>query len=214
MDHAGQAGMKHIPIARILGQFPQDGESRSATAAALAQFPRAGGVVHRKEAPAAPDIVSLAREEGRAEARTEYEALRKEDAERFAAQLASERQAWIDAESVKLGMQVEEGLRQVEQAIAAVAARLLKPVLCDHAATQAVTALASTLGQMLMERPAISLTISGPADLLERLRGRFANLPNATFTTSKSADICVTADQAVIETCLAPWAAKLGESDA
>lgn len=206
--------MKHIPIARILGQFPQDGESRSATAAALAQFPRAGGVVHRKEAPAALDIVSLAREEGRAEARAEYEALRKEDAERFAAQLASERQAWIDTESAKLGAQVEDGLRQVEQAIATVAARLLKPVLSDHAATEAVAALASTLNQMLMERPGIALAISGPADLLERLRARFTHLSNATFTTSDSADIRVAADQAVIETCLAPWAAKLGKGGA
>lgn len=206
--------MKHIPIARILGQFSLDGESRSATAAALAQFPRAGGVIHKKESSAAPDLMSLAREEGRVEARAEYEVLRKQDAERFAAELASARQAWIDAESVKLGGQIDDGLRHVEQAIAAVAARLLKPVLSDHAATQAVGALAATLNQIMTERPGVNLAISGPSDLLDRLRARIPNLANATFTTGESADIRITADQAVIETCLAPWAARLGEGEA
>jgi hypothetical protein len=215
MDHAGEAGMKYIPIGSVLERFPQGGEARSALSAALAAFPRVGNVVRKKEkSHIAPDFVAQAREEGRAEAQAEYEALRKEDAERFASQLAAERQKWVDAESGKLAAQIEEGLRQIEHEIAGVTARLLKPVLADHAAKSAIDGLAAMLNQLLTQRPGVKFRISGPADLLDSLRERFANLAGAEFAVNESADIRVEADQAVIETALAPWTAKLVEGTA
>jgi hypothetical protein len=204
--------MKHIPIGSVLERFPQGGEARSALSAALAEFPRVGGIVRKKEKnQVAPDFVTLAREEGRAEAQAEYEALRKEDAERFASQLAAERQKWVDAESTKLAAQVEEGLRQIENEIAGAAARLLKPLLADHAAKLALESLGAVLNQLLTQRPGVKFRISGPADLLDSLRERFANLAGAEFAVNASADIRVETDQAVIETALAPWIAKLAE---
>ena len=205
--------MKHIPIACILAEVPRKDEGQSALAAALAGFPRVGGV-RRTEGSASPDPVALAREEGRAEARAEYEALRKEDAERFAAELAAARKEWSETEAVKLGTQIEEGLQHVEQAIADVTARLLKPLLVERAVRAALDDLAAVLRQIMTDRPGVSLKISGPGDLLERLQARFADLANATFTASESPDIRIETDQTVIESCLAPWAARLADGGA
>ena len=206
--------MKHIPIARILERVPLKDESSSGIAAALAKFPRAASPVRVKESNAGPDLVAQAREEGREEVRAEYEALRKQDAERHAAELTAARQQWVDAEGGKLTAQVEEGLRQIENAITATMARLLKPVLADHAAKTAIDGLNAVLRQILLQRPGATFRISGPADLLDRLRERFAGLAGAEFVTGDSADIRVEADEAVIETCLASWTAKLADDAA
>jgi hypothetical protein len=203
--------MKHIPIARILERLPLKDGSDSGIAAALANFPRAASPVRPRESSAGPDLVAQAREEGREEAHAEYEAMRKQDAERHAAELAAARQQWVDAEGSKLTAQVEEGLRQIENAIAATMARLLKPVLVDHAAKTAIDGLSAVLRQILIQRPGATFRISGPADLLDTLRERFSGLAGAEFAVSASADIRVEADEAVIETCLAPWIAKLAD---
>jgi hypothetical protein len=203
--------MKHIPIARILERVPLKDQSNAGIAAALASFPRAASPVRVKESCAGPDLVAQAREEGREEARAEYEALRKEDAERHAAELAATREQWIKAESGRLAAQVEDGLRHIENAITATMARLLKPVLVDHAAKTAIDGLSAVLRQIMMERPGATFRVSGPVDLLDRLRARFEGLTGAEFVASASADIRVEAEEAVIETCLAPWIAKLAD---
>ena len=49
---------------------------------------------------------------------------------------------------------------------------------------------------------------------VERLRGRLPDSHGATFVPADRPDIRVEADQAVIETCLAPWIARLAEDTA
>jgi hypothetical protein len=109
---------------------------------------------------------------------------------------------------------MEEGLRKIEAEIAAAVARLLKPVLADHAGKDAIAILGAALNQLLMQRPGVKVRISGRADLIEKLGQRFPRLAGAEFVAGESADIRVEADQTVIETCLAAWVAKLGEGAA
>lgn len=199
-----------VPAARFLADF-------GATAAGAADMPRpARSRQAADEADAAAKLdEAFVRgvEAGRAEASAELEAKLKEQRDQAAKQLAAERQAWAAVTGKKLANTLHAGLQEIETRLADAAARTLKPFVAEELRAQAVAELKSGLDALVTMEQGIGIHISGPADILEIIRGRFAGKNSAiTFTESEDSEVRVVAGQATLETRLGEWMAKLNET--
>ena len=118
-------------------------------------------------------------ESGRVAALAAMEARLDEQRAEFARQLAAERQAWTAEQGKVLAERLATGLDALEAQIADAVARLLAPVLEAGLCRQAVTELRADLEVLLAKDAGISLSITGPEDLLQVLRedlaGRASN---------------------------------------
>jgi hypothetical protein len=72
--------------------------------------------------------------------------------------------------------------------------------------------LQDNLASLLATDANISLSISGPADILESLRQHLSTRSTVvTYTESDDCDVRIVAGQATLETRLKDWMAKLDE---
>ena len=94
--------------------------------------------------------------------------------------------------------------------IADVVARILRPLVGQKLAEEALAKLAQEIDKLLSSEDAIHLKISGPADLVFELRKNIP--PNAIVTvlTGDKPEVTVIANKTVIETRLGEWLARVG----
>jgi hypothetical protein len=152
-------------------------------------------------------------ESGKAAAMAALEPKLEEQRAQLARQLASERKAWATQQGEKLGMQLEAGLRALEAEIADAAARVLAPLLEAQLCERAVADLLAELEVLLRKDPGLSLSITGPEDLLQVLRSRLADKAcTVTYVASEACDVRISADQTLLETRLAAWKARIEEA--
>jgi hypothetical protein len=152
-------------------------------------------------------------EKGKAAALATAEAKLEEQRAQFQRQLALERAAWAAREGETLARQLEAGLRALEAQIADAVARLLAPLVEARLRHQAVAELRAELDALLTRDPRLSLSIAGPEDLLEVLRGLLSDQRcSVSYVASDACDISVAADQTLLQTRLAGWKARIEEA--
>ena len=137
--------------------------------------------------------------------------------EEHARELAAAREAWASGEADKLAHQLAAGLEDLETRLADATARVLAPLLQAEVARQAIADLNSELARLLGNAADVSLSISGPEDLLEALRGRLADqlagkTVSVDYRQSEEPDVRIVVGQTVLETRLGVWAAKIEEA--
>lgn len=177
-------------------------------------------------APAAPeppkvDLEALAREAeargreaGLAEAR-EIAAREMAEAERrFEERLVATRTEWVTQEAARLEGALTEALSEMEGRLSAAIVPILLPFLRGTVGRQALDELEGLMGPLLAREDRPVLKISGPADLLERLKARLGDPPACVFEASDTTDVRVVAGETVLETQIRAWAERLGQSEA
>jgi hypothetical protein len=193
--------MSAVPVASYLTEFGRDGEAP----------------LGRRNADDASARIDAAHadgfESGKAAAMAALEARLEEQRASFARQLASERQAWVVEEAEKLAQRLSAGLGELEARIAETTARVLEPFLSAELRRQVVAALRADLEALLTQEPGISISVTGPEDLLQALREQLSGKAcSATYLPSGEPDVRIAAGQTILETRLGAWAAKIGEA--
>lgn len=197
-----------VPAARYLADFGADGDARA---------PRAGGAPVQNDSVAAAARIdeAFARgiDDGRAAAESEFETKLEEQRAEFAAQLVAERQEWAAGTGEELANRLLAAVQEFESRVAETTARILKPFLAAELRRQAIEELQSSLDMLMATDSGVSLSISGPADVLEALRGQLSGkTATVTYTPSDDCDVRIVAGPAVLETRLKGWMAKLDEA--
>jgi hypothetical protein len=154
---------------------------------------------------------------GEAAARAALEATLSALREAHARELVAAREAWVSGEADKLARQLATGLEDLELRLADATARVLAPHLRAKVARRAIDDLHAELSRLLADGAEVSVTISGPEDLLEALRGRIADqlagkAASISYRTSDQPEVHIVARQTVLETRLGAWAAKIEEA--
>lgn len=201
--------MSAVPAARYLADFGADGDVGASRAG--------GGTPIRNDSATAAAKVdeAFARgiDDGRAAAESEFEAKLEEQQAEFAAQLAAERQEWAAATGEELANRLLAAVQEFESRVAETTARILKPFLAAGLHRQAIEELQSSLDMLMANDSGVSLSISGPADVLETLRAQLAGKPaTVSYIPSDDCDVRIVAGPAVLETRLKGWMAKLDEA--
>ena len=198
-----------VPAARYLADFGADGD-------APAPHAGSGALVKNDSVTAAARIdEAFARgiDDGRAAAESEFEIKLEEQRAEFAAQLAAERQEWAAGTGEELANRLLAAVQEFESRVAETTARILKPFLAAELRRQAIEELQSSLDMLMATDSGVSLSISGPADVLEALRGQLSGkTATVTYTPSDDCDVRIVAGPAVLETRLKGWMAKLDEA--
>jgi hypothetical protein len=212
--------MSAMPVAPFLSEFGVAAPShRGGVFVPFAAEERSAGNAVRGESEA--DRIEAARAsgfaDGEAAARAALETMLAGLRETHARELVAAREAWVRAEADELARQLASGLEDIEMRIADTTARVLAPLLRAEVAKQAIADLHCELSQLLASGTEVSLTISGPEDLLEALRGRLVDqlagkAASVGYRTSDGPDVRVVAGQTVLETRLGAWAAKIEEA--
>jgi len=193
--------MSAVPAASYLTEFGRDGE---------APLRRRNG----EDTSARIDAAHASGfESGKAAAMAALEARLEGERASFAQQRASERQAWVAEEAEKLAQRLSAGLDELEARIAETTARVLEPFLRAELRRQVIAALRADLEALLTQEPGISLSVTGPEDLLQALRDQLSGKAcAATYLPNGEPDVRITAGQTILETRLGAWAAKIGEA--
>ena len=212
--------MSAMPVAPFLSEFGGAAPARrdapfapfGSEAGAAGKSARAGSMVDRVEAARASGFAS-----GEAAATAALEATVAGLGEQHALELAAAREAWVRGEADNLAHQLAAGLRDLETRIADATARVLAPLLRAEVVRQAITDLNSELARLLANAADVSLSISGPEDLLQALRVQLADqlagkTVSVDYRQSEEPDVRIVAGQTVLETRLGVWAAKIGEA--
>jgi hypothetical protein len=212
--------MSAMPVAPFLSEFggaaPAHRDALFAPfgseAGAAGNPTRAGSAVDRIEAARASGFAS-----GEAAARAALEAAVVGLGEQHARELAAAREAWVRGEADKLAHQLAARLEDLETRIADATARVLAPLLQAEVARQAIADLNSELARLLANAADVSVSISGPEDLLEALRVRLADqlagkTVSVDYRQSEGTDVRIVAGQTVLESRLGVWAAKIREA--
>lgn len=171
--------------------------------------------------PAGPDIEAITREaeaRGRAAGEAAAREIAARDAaeaeRRFAEHLAAARAEWAEQQAERMAGALTAGVAELEARLSAAMVPILLPFLRVEVARQALDELAALMGPMLAREDRPVLKISGPADLLERLKARLGDPPACVFEVSELADVRVIAGETVLETQIRAWVDRLGQSEA
>ncbi len=213
--------MSAMPVAPFLSEFGSAAPARrDAPFVPFGSRGRSCGQL-RARAETEADRIEAARASGfasgEAAAKAVLEATVAGLGEEHARELAAAREAWVRGEADKLAHQLAAGLKDLETRIADATARVLAPLLQAEVARQAIADLNSELARLLANAADVSLSISGPEDLLEALRVRLADqlagkTVSVDYRQSEEPDVRIVAGQTVLETRLGVWAAKIREA--
>lgn len=153
--------------------------------------------------------------EGRAAAKAEHEAAAEAHAAALQKTLASERQKWATEQGMHLATQIGAAFEYLERRISDLVADVLKPVLHDQVRVKAVEELARSLNGLLSKGEYAKIAISGPADLVDRMKEALAaDHAGLTFVTDAGAiDVTVNADETVLATQIGTWAGAITGGD-
>jgi hypothetical protein len=210
------------PVHKFLEEFPSEGAQPPAT------------IVHRlrPRAVTAPQTTSpmgarLAEayakgfEEGQAVARTQAEselAALRADVE---SRLEEAKGLFSQAVTAQLTGQLHHRMEQLHAVLADQVGSALVPVL-RHALTEAsIRELADAMRRLARDGDAVTITLSGPEELVEQVWRRYRKLeggqhadfaPEVRFIHDPTAEIRVSVNDAVIESRLMEWIARISEA--
>ncbi len=112
----------------------------------------------------------------------------------------------------KLSSQIEALGGDLGRDIGARLTRLLAPVLMDHARKSSMAALTRDLQRILSSSDIAKLTLSGPAELLDKVQEALGDSASRLqVCQNDAADVTVQIDREVLATKLSGWAAVLKE---
>jgi hypothetical protein len=149
---------------------------------------------------------------GREEAAAELARARAADREELARELAEARrqhEAAIAALGDRLAGDLAAGLAAIAARIADDVARVLAPFLHTAVRERACDEIAETTLALLHSAEHLSLTLSGPADLVARLSARLGGRPHRAEVTDGEPELRVTVDDTAIQTRIAAWSERL-----
>jgi hypothetical protein len=145
-------------------------------------------------------------EDGRARAAADCEARISAHAEAFERRLMEERRRWVADEGERLSELFVSGLGDLEVRVADTMARILKPLLIAEVHRRAVAELAEALDGLLAKGDLLSVTVTGPSDLLEALRTHLqGTFDSVHYVTAESLDVRIVAGETILETCIGAW---------
>jgi hypothetical protein len=200
--------MSAVPAAGYLVEFGGEGDTNLLHASAGAALRHDRGAAAKLE-----EALQRGVESGRIEAQRYFYAKLEEQRGEFAAKLGAERQQWAAGAGEELAKRLLAAVAEFEGRVADTIARILKPFLAAELRRQAVSELQANLEALLTSDPGVNLSISGPADILDVLRQQLAGrTATATYTPSQDCDVRIVAGQAMLETQLQSWMAKLEEA--
>lgn len=210
--------MMRQPLHRFLEEFGSD----------VSSGPPLGGfrpqVVETK--PPQPDPViaqlqeSYARgyEDGEAKARSEAEAQAAELAADFDRQLEEAKRALGQDIAKRLAVELRGGIERAEARLAAHVAAVLMPVLETALAESATRGLVDEIGGMLRSRQSMTIEVSGPEPLVDRVRQTIeasemlkAAITDIRFSSGPGPEVRVTLADSIVETRLTEWLARIKE---
>lgn len=204
-----------LPLARVLRDFsapaalpPQELEPGQ-TAAAVAPCPldEDGVAARLRQAYASGE------EAGRSAARAENE---RELAEfRAAAEehLAEERRKWAAKQGETLAARLTSAFETLEVRITDPVARVLAPFVTAELRDRRVRELSESVSRLLADGNHVRLRISGPDDLLCRVRDKVGASPAAIeWQPNEQVDVTLVADDSTIETEISGWIERFSEA--
>lgn len=152
--------------------------------------------------------------EGRAAALGEHEAATQANAAAFDQKLVSERQAWAAEQGDRLAAQISAGLETVERRISDLVSETLKPILREQIRVRAVEELSRSLALMLSKGEYAKIAVSGPADLVDRMKTAIApDHAGLSFAEAAGVEVTVSADDTILATQIEAWVGALSGSD-
>lgn len=219
-------------IGKFLPQFDANGRARPAEKAKVpepmakpkearrepqpAPAPNAGPAIKpapRAEAPQV-NLLDEAYRRGYAAGLAEGNAGLAEERVRSAVRLGEERARWSDQQAAAVVNGFTAACRELETDIAGSVARILQPFLADAVRDKAVAALIEQISALTCSSPVPVFRISGPADLLERVKEQLDAIRRTgiEYQADETIEIRVVADRTVIETQMQAWTARLKEA--
>ena len=131
----------------------------------------------------------------------------------IADRLATERRGWCESEAALLEASLREAVAGCEAAIAAAAAKILKPFLTEQIRQRAIAELAGAINGMLEKSHVASVSCAGPADLVAMIQQRLSarGIP-VEIVPGGSCEVRVRIDASVLETRLAGWLGAIEEA--
>ncbi len=222
--------MKPVPFAQYL-ERQQKAASRGAIepvnwpqrdqATAEQEKPRSSPLLRRVEtggketAAASSQRVDQGRravfEEGREAARREFGEERAAMRDRLDAEVAKARAQWVEEEGGRLASAHRAAIEDFEMRCAQAVANILRPFLSNLVIGRVTELLVENLEVLFTARTPALFEVSGPADMLDALREKFAaHDASVEFKPDESMDIRVRVDDTIIETQLGAWMTALG----
>lgn len=209
------------PVHRFLEEFGGDeGHSPAIVRRLLPKF---------AERPAGPNQFAIELEAAYTRGREDGEAAVRTAAQAEIAELRADCQRWIEttkntfAEQVadRLALDLQTGLAHAASAISAHVATILLPLLRDRLAEAAVTAFAAQLRAIVDGSDAITITLSGPDELVRHILPRLeaegtwrrpGGAPQIHCVAGDGTELRVVFDQTVIESRLVEWLGRIEEA--
>jgi hypothetical protein len=150
-------------------------------------------------------------EEGRDAARRELDEDRARFKQEMAQDVARERDQWASAEGERLLEAHRAAIADFEMRCAQTVANILRPFLTQAVIARVTESLVQNLEVLFASRTQALFEISGPPDLLEALKTKFADRQaTISYLPTDSIDVRVCVDDTIIETQLAAWMQALG----
>jgi hypothetical protein len=212
-DANGRARPAEKPKVQELAARPRETRREpEPTPAPPAPAPKAAPAL-KVEAPQV-NVIDEAYRRGYAAGLAEGNAGLAEERVRSAVRLGEERAKWSDQQAVAIVNGFTTASRELETNIASSVARILQPFLADAVRDKAIDALIEQISALTCSSPVPVFRISGPADLLERVRAQLqtARRTGIEYEATDTLEIRVVADQTVIETQMQAWTARLKEA--
>lgn len=122
------------------------------------------------------------------------------------AQLVLARQQWVDEEGARLAARMTAVQTEVEARIATQVAVVLRPFIRENVREKMLRDLSAVISDMLAGGNYLRFRISGPEDLLARLREMVgADHPAFEWEAGEMPDVSVHVDDTLIETEIGRW---------
>ncbi len=145
-------------------------------------------------------------EEGRASAQSEIDARLEQQKAELEQGHAATHEAWCAEQGPLIAERIDAAIRELEARIAQSAERVLRPFLAQTVREQAIDQLRQLVQELLATNPGVTLEISGPEDLLDKVRTSLsASVATVSYVTSETCDVQVKAGASIIETRIAAW---------
>lgn len=222
--------MKPVPFAQYLERqqrvpISEASESLSwpkrGKKADVAEAPRNSPLLRRVESERAEALAQtpqrieqgrlVAFEEGRQSARRELEEERAKMREEVEAEIVAARAKWLAEQGEILVAAHRAAFDSFETRCAQAVANILRPFTTPLLIGRVTETLVENLEVLFAGRPQASFEISGPVELLDALREKFAARDaGVTYRADNGIDVRVVAGDTIIETQLAAWMRALG----
>ncbi len=196
-----------LPVAARLVDF---GPLRRQGAIDADLSPSARAAAH-EAVDAAAARVACAREEGIAIGKADMEHALAAQQAVFEGRLAEARAQWTEQEGDEIARRFEAAFARLRGDVRDSVASILAPFLEEAVRDRVVGDLTRVLDGLLAGEQGVVLQISGPEDLLNRLRHRMGKPGEALrFESTDAVEIKVVADKTVIETQIGAWLRQIG----